>query len=503
MTNERRPASLTGRVAGSPDALWLEEVLRPQFEFEVTHLLPAYVLAEKTLLVEYRHLGVLTADEVRAVADALSSISPHALAADPVADMSDICFAVERFVTDRLTTPVPAWHLDRSRNDIQACAQLLFGRDRTLDTVADMLALVRTVHRMAGRHLGDPMPGYTHLQAAQVITPAFFLTALSAYLLRAVRRLLATYRAMNLSPLGSGAMAGQELAWDRRRMADLLGFAGPEPHALVGVAARTWTLEVSGELSTFGVVVSRFLTDLMAWSGNEYRFVELPDELAGISSAMPQKKNYPILERIRGRTAHLTAAYLDISLAQRNTPYSNTVEVTKEGGITRLEGLFAAFSSTMRLFTAVLANLRFDTARMRELCEREFLGGFTLANVIARSAPVPWRRAQVIAGEYIVAMRREGRSPREADTAALASIAKEHGYDLTLSEPAVAGVFSPEANLLHKVSAGSANPAAVRELMAADADELAALESEWRRRRSDLDAVGVRIDEQLKVGREA
>jgi len=503
MNNERRPTGLTGRVAESPNIVWFEEVLQPQFEFELGRLLPAYVLAEKALLVEYHHLGVLTADECRAVAAALNEVSPDVLAADPVANMSDICFAVERFVTEQLSAPVPAWHLDRSRNDLQACAQLLFGRDRTLDAVADLLALVRTVHRLAGRHLTDPMPGYTHLQAAQVITPAFFITALSAYVLRAARRLLAAYQAMNLSPLGSGAMAGQELAWDRRRMAALLGFAGPEPHALAGVAARTWTLEISGELSTFGVVLSRFVTDLMTWSGNEYRFVELPDEFAGISSAMPQKKNYPILERIRGRTAHLTAAYLDISLTQRNTPYSNTVEVSKEGGISRLERMFAAFSSIMRLLTLVLAHLRFDTARMRELCEREFLGGFSLANLIVRSTSVPWRVAQVVAGEYITAMRRDGRSPREPDVVVLAAIAKGHGYDLTLAEPAVAGVFNPEANLLHKISSGSANPAAVRELMTEEAEDLAVLESDWRRHRTELDAIGVRIDQQLEPSREA
>jgi argininosuccinate lyase len=501
MTGEPRQSQLTGRVSGSPDTLWFEEILRPQFEFELTHLLPAYLDAEKALLAEYRRLGVLTAGEVRAVADALDAVTPDVLAADSVANMSDICFAVERFVTDRLAVPVPAWHLDRSRNDLQACAQLQFGRSRTLDAAAEMLILARAIHRLASRHLTDPMPGYTHLQAAQVITPAFFLTALSAHVLRSARRLMATYGAMNMSPLGSGAMAGQELAWDRRRMGELLGFAQPEPHALTGVAARNWNLEIAGELSTFGVVLSRFVTDLMTWSGNEHRFVELPDKFAGISSAMPQKKNYPILERIRGRTAHLTAAYMDMCLTQRNTPYSNTVEVSKEG-ITWLEGVFCAATSTVRLFTSVIEGLRFDTKRMRELCESEFLGGFSLANLIVRSTAVPWRTAQVMAGEYIMARRRNGHSPKEADTALLTTIAQSHGYHLELAEPAVASVFSPETSLLHKVSAGSANPAAVREIIAEEAEHLTAMEAEWQRRRDELDAVSARIDCQLEVGRE-
>ncbi|MFD2122944.1 lyase family protein [Streptomyces cirratus] len=63
-----------------------------------------------------------------------------------------------------------------------------------------------------------PMPGYTHFQAAQVITPGFHLAAVAEHLLHTQRRLVQTYDGIDACPLGAGAMAGQELPWDRDRM---------------------------------------------------------------------------------------------------------------------------------------------------------------------------------------------------------------------------------------------------------------------------------------------
>src|SRR5262249_40879932 len=161
--------------------------------------------------------------------------------------------------------------------------------------VAALLRLGRAAGVLAGRHLDTPMPGYTHLQAAQVISPGFYLSALGAETLRILHRLTLTYAEVDRCPLGAGAMAGQELAWSRDRMAELLGFAGPTPHALVAVASRGWALSVAGDLSGYGVTLGRFATDLMAWGSSGYGFIDLPDELSGISSAMPQKKNFPFL----------------------------------------------------------------------------------------------------------------------------------------------------------------------------------------------------------------
>jgi argininosuccinate lyase len=492
------PTPISGRITSPPSALLHEEILAPQFQYEAEHLLPWYVAVEKVLAIEYGRMGIVSHTRVQEIGSLLSGVTAERIRASPGGNMSDIAFALERFVEEQLATPVPAWHVDRSRNDFQACAQLLFGREQLLRTAEQLLEFAQTVHRVASRTLDIPMPGYTHLQTAQVITPGFYLAALGDQAIHSLTRLLATYDGIDLSPLGAGAMAGQELPWDRGRMAELLGFRDVRPHALAAVASRDWSVEITAEFSVLGVSLSRFATDLMSWGSSEYGFIDLPDDLSGISSAMPQKKNFPILERIRGRTAHLTAFHLDLVLGQRNTPYSNSVEVSKEAG-THLFQAFTAVRSVLRLLSTVLDNLRFRKERMLEVCEREYLGGFTLANLLTLDENVPWRRAQVIAGQYIVAACGRGLSPRETEPALLREVALKHGFELAEPGRALAVAFDVEESLRRKRSAGSAHPDAVRELLAGHAAHLDEQGAQWRRRSERVREALREIDRRLGV----
>lgn len=485
---------LSGRVNSAPAELLHDEILRPQFEYEAANLLGWYVAIEKVLLVEYVRLGLVKAPDARTVAGILDSVTRADLVARPDANMSDFAFALERHVEERLPAPVPAWHVDRSRNDLQSCAQLMFGRDQLGYVAGDLLALGQAAHQLAGETAELPMPGFTHLQAAQVITPGFYLAAVVEQVLHTASRLLATYDGVDLCPLGAGAMSGQELDWDRDRMASLLGFRAPRPHALVAVASREWALEITAELSVLGVGISRFATDLMAWGSSQYGFIELPDSHAGMSAAMPQKKNYPLLERIRGRSAHLSTFHLDVALTQRGTPFANMVEVSKEASAHLLTAMNTA-RSTLRLFTEVLAHLRFRPDRMRAACAVEHLGGFTLANRLTLAEGVPWRQAQIIAGRYVLAT--QGKPPADTDPAALAAIAAEAGHDLAAPAQALAGAFDVDAGLREKRSAGSTNPDSVRELLSTQQTQLTEAAKEWARRRQGVAGALAEVDELL------
>ncbi|MGW0810975.1 lyase family protein [Nonomuraea sp. NPDC002799] len=514
-------ARLTGRIGGAPATLLHEEVLEPQFSHDVRHLLPHYLHIEKVLLAEYRRMGILTADETRVIARVLDGIEPGELTADPHENMSDLSFGVERLVSR--ANPAPAWHVDRSRNDAQACAQLMFGRERMVRIAEELLACAAAAHELAVAHTDAPMPGYTHLQAAQVITPGFYLTALVEHLLHGARRLLATYDHADRSPLGSGAMAGQELPWDRDAMAELLGFAGPVTHALAGVASRAWLTELAGECATFATGLNRFVTDLMTWAGGRHGLVELPDELAGISSAMPQKKNYPIFERIRGKTAHLLSWYVDVCAAQRGTPYSNTVEAAKEGGAQLLTAT-QSLESALRLLALALRHMIFPAERGLAGCTGEFLGGFSLANRLTLEEGVPWRTAQVIAGLYIAGSGppeqsrngatdagppEQGRNgaghPEQISNGAtgaglLAGIAREHGHPLRDPGALLADLHAPEAELRRKRSAGSASPESVRRMLAGQELELESLDKEWAARRHVARTAPAHVNELLGAG---
>lgn len=491
--------SLTGRISQAPTELLHEEVLAPQFDYDVNHLLPFYLHMEKVLLLEYARLGVLSADDTRAVALALHKVSAASLTADPQSNLSDLSFAIEVAVGRRLPAPVPSWRVDRSRNDFQACGQLQLGRAQTIRTAEELLACAAAVHELAVLHAYDPMPGYTHLQPAQVITPAFFLSAVCEHMLHFAERLLVCYDGWDAAPLGAGAMAGQQLPWDRDRLAELLGFAKPAPHALTAVASRGWLLELAAECATFGIGMSRFVTDLMTWAGGQHSFVSLPDEMAAISSAMPQKKNYPILERLRGKSSHALSWYVDTAATQRATPFSNSVEVSKESGTQMVQQL-SVLRSMLRLAAAVFGHLSFDTERLREACEEDHLGAFALANELTLADGIPWREAQVITGAYVLAAQRNARPATRPDPELLLRIAAAHGHEAGHSAAALEGLLRPEAELERKATAGSTAPHATMALLQRQKKRIGVLTADWNGRREVPEAAARRVDQLLGLG---
>jgi argininosuccinate lyase len=483
VTGSDQPRVLSGRSDPTPSALLHDEILEPQFRYEVHALLPAYLAIEKALLAEYLRMGVLDAAQAGAHAAALDTIDAHVLVADPAGNLSDIAFAIEGHVERHVTDPAPRWHVDRSRNDLQATAQLIAARDRITGAVHELLRFATSARELAHRTKDLPMPGFTQHQAAQVVTPGFYLAALGEQVLHHVRRLAATYDLLDACPLGSGAMSGQELPWDRERLARLLGFARPQPSALVAVASRGWALEATAELSLIGSSLSRFATDLLAWGSSRYEFLDLPAELSGISSAMPQKKNFPVLERIRGRTAHLSGYHVDLLLGQRNTPFSNLVEVSKEAG-RHFADAFTALDSVLRLFRAVLDRLMFRPDRMRAACDADYLGGFALANALTLTAGVPWRTAQVLAGRYVLGAIDRGLPPTKPDPDLLVSVLADAGFAVADPARLLTESFDTDLALRRMSSSGSAHPGEVASALvaqAAETDRLAA----WARERAD------------------
>ncbi|MGW5868850.1 lyase family protein [Streptomyces sp. NPDC055239] len=485
--------AVTGRIDGTPSDVWHEEVLAPQFAYEAEHLLPHYVAVERALLREYLRMGLVDTPGAAALDARLGSLDADAVRADPRQNMSDISFALEHHVQSGPTPPFAAWHVDRSRNDAQVCAQLMAARTNLTAIAADLLELGRAVTALAARHTDTPMPGYTHGQAAQIITPGYHLAALAAETNAALRRMLHTYDETDSCPLGSGAMAGQELPWDRARLAAHLGFARAQPHALVGVASRTWTTAMATDLAGYAAVLSRFTTDLMTWSGSGLGFLDLPDDLAGISAAMPQKRNFPVLERIRGRCAHVVGRAADLVAGQRNTPYSNTVEVSKETGA-HLHTQAAAMRSLLRLTHAVVTGVTYHTDRMRTACAEDHLGGFTLANRLTLDCRIPWRTAQIVAGRYVKRAVEQGLRADRPDADLLRACAAESGYEAEPAAELLAESFDVDRGLHAKKSAGSTHPDRVGELLADEERELDRLDAEWARRTARRNAAAGLLD---------
>ena len=154
--------------------------------------------------------GILTAGEADLLVEALDQVGDE-LASDSfsyLATDEDIHTAIERRVTELAPECGTKLHTGRSRNDQVATALRLFTRAELARVIGHVLQLQRTLERRATGAGDAYMPGYTHLQRAQPVLLAHHLLAHGWALARDTDRMFATWRRLDVSPLGAGALRG-------------------------------------------------------------------------------------------------------------------------------------------------------------------------------------------------------------------------------------------------------------------------------------------------------
>ena len=202
----------------------------------------------------------------------------------------DIHMAVERRLTELVGPVGGKLHTGWSRNDQVTLDLRLYLRDRLQTLQMHLQDLQGAFLGQARQHLDVIIPGYTHLQRAQPVSLAHHCLAYVEMLERDKTRVQDAYKRVNVMPLGSGALAGNNYPIDRAFTAKLLGFPALTRNSLDGVSDRDYVAEVLGVLAIIMMHLSRLSEELVLWSSYEFSFVDLPDGFCTGSSMLPQKK---------------------------------------------------------------------------------------------------------------------------------------------------------------------------------------------------------------------
>ena len=258
--------------------------------------------------------GILSPAEARQLTEGLTGIlediESGKLPIDPGAE--DIHMFVEQILTERLGDVGKKLHTARSRNDQVATDMRLFFKHACSELVGKIRRALKNLVDLADANKDILIPGYTHMQRAQPVSAAHHILAWVEMLARDIERFEFSADAANVSPLGSGAIAGTTLPIDRLFSAQQLGFVDPESgepivtgNSMDAVADRDLYLEFAFACAVFGTHLSRIAEDIIIWNTSEFAFVKLPDEFTTGSSLMPQKKNPDAFELMRGKSARL------------------------------------------------------------------------------------------------------------------------------------------------------------------------------------------------------
>ncbi|MDF2944061.1 MAG: argH [Herbinix sp.] len=315
------------------------------------------------------------------------------------AEHEDIHSFVEAHLIERIGDTGKKLHTGRSRNDQVALDMKLYTRDE-IGEIDDLVKnLLLSIDKIMRANTETFMPGFTHLQKAQPVTIAHHFGAYFEMFKRDRSRLFDIAKRLNLSPLGSGALAGTTYPLDREYTAQLLGFDGPTLNSMDSVSDRDYLIELLSALSTIMMHLSRFSEEIIIWNSNEYRFIEIDDAFSTGSSIMPQKKNPDIAELVRGKTGRVYGSLISLLTTMKGLPlaYNKDMQEDKEFTFDAIDTV----KGCLALFTGMISTIKFNKEIMASSAKNGFTNATDAADYLVNRG-VPFRDAHGIVGQLVL-----------------------------------------------------------------------------------------------------
>ena len=408
--------------------------------------------------------GIITEAEAAQLIDGLQGILDDlisgALQIDPQAE--DIHMFVEQVLTQRLGDVGKKLHTARSRNDQVALDFRMYLRDEIDEIAALTKKLASVLTDKAEEYKAAIMPGYTHLQRAQPITFGHQLMAYAFMLLRDLGRLADCRKRLNISPIGSCALAGTTYDTDRELEAGKLGFDGICLNSIDGVSDRDFAVELCAALSIEMMHLSRLSEELILWSSWEFQFIELPDAYTTGSSIMPQKKNPDMAELVRGKTGRVYGDLMGILTVLKGLPLAYNKDMQEDK-----EGVFDACDTAkmcLEVMAGMLPGMRAKTENMLKAASGGFINATDLADYLVIKG-LPFRSAYKISGALVGKCVKEGKT---LDTLSL----EEYKEASPLIEADVYEHIDLRTCVEKRISAGGTSVQSVEKQIAAVREEL-------------------------------
>lgn len=346
-------------------------------------------------------IGILSDEEKLLITNGLKGLLQD-LDADKVqieGNYEDIHSFVEISLIERIGEVAKKIHTARSRNDQVAVDMRLFAKEKAAfinELLNDLVNKLITLGNEKGNII---IPGYTHLQRAQVVTFKYYLNAYASMFKRDIKRFSNAIDIMDESPLGCGALAGTTYNIDREFTSQKLGFKKPVDNFMDGVSDRDYLIELLADFSIIMMHLSRLCEEMILWSSKEFGFIEISDEFATGSSIMPQKKNPDAAELIRGKTGRVYGSLMSLLTTMKALPlaYNKDMQEDKEQFFDALKTVEACLT----VMTAMLHTLKIKEKRMKEAVKKGFLNATELADYLVLKG-MPFRDAHGVVGRIVI-----------------------------------------------------------------------------------------------------
>ena len=394
-------------------------------------------------------IGILTAAEKKKIVKGLDEIEGEIDSGSFQFSeaLEDIHMHIEARLIEKTGEAGKKLHTGRSRNDQVSLDMRLYLKEELKRIDSNLVGLLKALVKKAEKEKNVIMPGYTHLQRAQVVPFSHYLLG-HYYALKRCRLRLQTAQGMiDVLPLGSGALAGSTIPLDREWVRKKLGFARVSENSMDTVADRDFVVDALYAAAAIMVQLSRLSEDLILFATQEFSFISLPDELCTGSSLMPHQKNPDALELIRGKTGRVLSDLFAMLTILKGLPFTYNRDLQEDK-----EPLFHAVqtvSDALLIMGLCVKGLSPRRENMERAAEKSFMPAVEMAEYLTMKG-MPFREAHGVAGAAVRRCEDEGKLLDEIPLAQLKELSP-------LFEKDVFDYIKPRSALRMRKSTGSAS----------------------------------------------
>ncbi len=311
----------------------------------------------------------------------------------------DVHSAIEGRLVDLIGDVAKKLHTGRSRNDQVSTAFRLWIKKAINKLITANVNLQKSLLKVAIENTDTIMPGYTHLQRAQPVSLAYHFLAYVEMLERDKQRLKFVYSESDVSPLGSGALAGSTLPIDRKYTAKRLGFSKLSFNSLDAVSDRDFAIDFLNACNLGMMHLSRLSEELIVWSSFEWDFIKLHDKFATGSSLMPQKKNPDIPELVRGKNGRVFGNYISLLTVMKGLPlsYNRDMQEDKEP----VFDSFTQYFKSLNILSKLIISIKINRNKFKSGLDGDFILATDLAEWLVKKG-IPFREAHKIVGTVVL-----------------------------------------------------------------------------------------------------
>jgi argininosuccinate lyase len=260
--------------------------------------------------------GLLTESDFKSIQSGLELLADSHAAGEweITLEDEDVHTALEARLTTAIGDAGKRIHLGRSRNDQVLAALRLYLLDAAQELEESARAAAAALNELGSRNKDTALPGYTHMQQGMPSSVELWAGGFASELEDDADGIAAACRRISKNPLGSAAGYGTPgIPIDREQTRAALGFSEVHsPVTAVQLSRGKAEANLVFELCMLMQDLGKLAADLLLYYTQEFAFIKLPENMTTGSSIMPQKRNPDVLELVRGATATLNAALMEI-----------------------------------------------------------------------------------------------------------------------------------------------------------------------------------------------